>query len=248
MKSLALVIESCQGTSSPAAPGAIQRVFGLLSAMRADKPLSLHSPSDFFKPPARQGEDENDVSVGARQVKPHAELSPVAQDTRVELRSAIFARFGKKRWGNRYREESHLFDMVNALNPTARKLGYIDHFAPNAAVATAVKAKVWSQLEGLTQRVVDAERAQGATKNGHNSPGREPHSNPPSKRLKCTSTPGLAGADDCADLGFFDSYSEADLTEQDPALRSSAEVARELVGAYKTAQVHLHPNIGQGPG
>ena len=139
------MIEGSQEAKSPSAPGAFLRMIRLLRNLDASAGLKLHVASHFFKLPSQGATGSAATTTRSednpRPVKQHGELTPVAQNTRVQLREAIFSRFGTRRWGDKFREESHLFDMVTALNPAARKLGYIDRLASSAGAGEEVKKR-----------------------------------------------------------------------------------------------------------
>ena len=65
MKSVALVIESCQGTSAPSGPGGVCRMIALLRELEKDVPMKLHPPSYFLKLPAPKASSGAEAAAGA---------------------------------------------------------------------------------------------------------------------------------------------------------------------------------------
>ncbi|CAM9758774.1 unnamed protein product [Pylaiella littoralis] len=222
MKAVALVIESTQGTSAPSAPGGMQRMLGLVRELEEGRPLCLHDPSHHFQPADRR------VEPGAergRVTKQHAELTSVAQATRVKLRQAIMDRFASERFGQEHNRASHLFDMVSALNPCTRQLVYVNHLAPSAEVAAAVKEKIWSKLRSLAELIIDASRLSGkAVAQGE----------PPAKRPKI-SAPNPET--DQSGFDFFDGAPEDMGGNGGTVQRPSLELAQEAIARYRTAQL-----------
>lgn len=226
MKAVALVIESTQGTSAPSAPGGMQRMLGLVRELEEGRPLCLHDPSHHFQPADRR------VEPGAergRVTKQHAELTSVAQATRVKLRQAIMDRFASERFGQEHNRASHLFDMVSALNPCTRQLVYVNHLAPSAEVAAAVKEKIWSKLRSLAELIIDASRLSGkAVAQGE----------PPAKRPKISAPKPET---DQSGFDFFDGAPEDMGGNGDTVQRPSLELAQEAIARYRTAQVMMLP-------
>lgn len=232
MKSVALVIESCQGVSAPSAPGGVIRVVKLLHELREDVPQRLHDPSHFFQLPAEQGagveeEDatnETTARKATRTIKAHEELTEVAQSTRIKLRKAILDRFAGVRYSSeKYKAASHLFDMVCAINPFMRSLPHIGALCPTAGVAAAVKGRVWQELEKLATRVVKALRESGEDVGPRH---------PPAKKLKFTPP------EDSDDESFlFDDTAGHEEEKGEGAERSPETLAREAMDEYKSFQV-----------
>ena len=158
MKEVALVIESCQSTSVPSAPTALQRIVALLDLLDPSKPLLLHDPEHFFVLPKRRGEAQAEKK--SRVTKQPEELTDVAKTTRAKLHASVFKRFGEKRYGKKYKEESHLFDMAIAFNPAMRGHGYIDRLAGSACLARGIKDKIWLQIAEVAEKVIISMRAE----------------------------------------------------------------------------------------
>lgn len=231
MKSVALVIESCQGTSAPSAPDGVFRMIKLLHELKEDEPLRLHDPSHFFKLPDPKASSEVETAAGGgttpraeRAKKAHEDLTDVAQTTREKLRQAILARFTGVRYnGEKYKTASHLFDMISALNPFMRQLPHIRSLSPNAEVATAVKQLVWDHLTALATHAVQNLRKSGESV----APAK-----PTAKRMKFT-----APADSDDDCMFFDEGAEDMDDEDETAERSPESLANEAIQEYKNFQV-----------
>lgn len=237
MKEVALVIENCQSTSVPSAPPAIQHAVAILKTLDFTKPLQLHDPAYFFARPSPQDK-------APRVSKEPNELTAVARDTRAKLRAAIFKRFGKKRYGRNFREESHLFDMALAFNPAMRQHGYIDQLAETPAVAKAVKAKIWEQITGLTEMAVVAKRAEAATtaaaideEEGDIGEQERESSDTCQKRLKMGPEQDVAVMSALEDAGIFDQPVVEPVSERESAEKSAYEEAKEVVTAWRMAQV-----------
>lgn len=94
-----------------------------------------------------------------RKTKQPGDLTGVGQASRETVQSAVYERFGSTRWGEEYGKEGHLFDMVLALHPGCRQLGYMDRLskAP-AAVLPDIKSKVYVQISRLVEGVIESER------------------------------------------------------------------------------------------
>ena len=153
-------------------------------------------------------------------------------DNAPQLREAVFSRFSGKRWGHKCGKESHLFDMVIAMNPTVRKLGYIDRLALSEEVAEAVKRKIWQKIEGLCKKVIDSTRAAGAEVGNPAQSAPTPRS----KRLKFSPSAPLMDFDHDG-LGLFDEENKEETASTTASERPSAEEARQAVHEYKEEQV-----------
>lgn len=170
MKSLALVIPTCQSAAEPSSSlAAMLRIIMLLSAdLDETKPLELHDARRYWtRPPTAEGEGQNpssepapsSVKAPSRLKKHPSELTEVGRSTRSLARSAVYERLGRRRWGRDYLEESHLFDMALALHPGCRQLEYVNKLSEMPSLASKIKEKVYRQLSQLAEGVIESERA-----------------------------------------------------------------------------------------
>lgn len=90
-----------------------------------------------------------------------SELTVVGRLTREHSRDAVYRALGLRRWGEKHGEESHMFDMVLALHPGCRQLGYVDKLSSKGLISM-IKTKVYSQIMRLVEAVIEFERAEMA--------------------------------------------------------------------------------------
>lgn len=154
------MIQSCQSTSAPSAPTALQRVVALLDLLDPSKPLLLHDPEHFFVHPKERGGKAHPEKKKTRVSKLPEELSDVGRTARAKLHASVFKRFVAPRYGGRYEEESHLLDMAVAFNPAMRELGYIDRLAQSPILAREVQDKIWLQIAQVAEKVIISKRAE----------------------------------------------------------------------------------------
>lgn len=246
MKDVAIVIESCQSTSVPSAPTALQRIIALLDLLDPSKPLLLHDPEHFFVLPKKRGLPQS--AKKPRASKQPAELTAIARTTREKLRVAIFKRFGEKRYGKKFKDESHLFDMAVAFNPAMREHGYIDRLAASPILARAVKAKIWLQVAQVVEKVIISKRAEEQMVSG--AMGGERYltmdqaerdlDNSSNKRMKMGPELSEAVMNTYESAGLFDKPADTPVSASERALKSPLEEAKVLVNAWREAQVHKH--------
>lgn len=245
MKEVALAIESCQSTSVPSAPSALQHIVALLDLLHPSKPLLLHDPDHFFVHPKIRGQAKSAQKCRVR--KQPEDLTDLAKTTRAKLHAAVFKRFGAKRYGKRYEEESHLFDMAVAFNPAMRAHGYIDRLADSASVAGKVKEKIWLQIARLAEMVIISKRAKEQVASGvagfkRRQPThrvREDLHNASSKRLKMGSEINEAVMSTFESAGLFDKPAAKPLRSSEGMQASAIEEAKGLVKDWREAQVCL---------
>lgn len=245
MKEVALVIESCQATSVPSAPSALQHIVALLELLHPSKPLSLHDPEHFFIHPKLRRQAK---SAKKRRVRKQPEdLTDLAKTTRAKLHAAVFKRFGAKRYGKQHEEESHLFDMAVAFNPAMREHGYIDRLADSASVAGEVKEKIWLQIARLAEVVIISKRSKEQVVSGetgsrrHQATGRvgEVMHDASSKRLKMGPEVSEAVISTFESAGLFDKPAANPVRASERGQTSAIEEAKGLVKDWREAQVCL---------
>ena len=249
MKEVTLVIQSCQSASAPSAPTALLRIVALLDLLDPSKPLLLQAPEHYFVLPKKKGQAPSPKKARVR--KQPGELTELARITRQKLRAAIFKRFGYKRYGKRYKEESHLFDMVVAFNPAMRELGYIDRLAASPGLSQKVKDKIWLQIAQVAEKVIISKRTE--EKMVSDAVGGE--------RYRTTDQDGEAGGSvdtsrnqrlkmgpeisevvmaNYESAGLFDKPADNPAGASERALRSPLEEAEELLKDWREAQVCTH--------
>lgn len=233
MKSLALIIQGSQSTNIISSSTSMQSMIMLLTAdLRVEKSLLLHDPSHYSAEPVAK-RDEAPLKK-PRTRKDHAELSRTGKETRAKAYEAVFKRFGQRRWGQGYKQESHLFDMVLALNPSCRSLGYVDKLSATKNVVDPIKRKVWAQLEKLVEEVVVVERALASPVKDRGN-GRER----PRKRLKLTSKWDKEQLEEIAGSGMFDASLDGDEEDDGGTELSPREEASDVIWTWRAAKVFL---------
>lgn len=253
MKSLALTVESSQSSIESEAIScvpAMQQIILLLgSDLDVKANLTLHGASQYFSPPPKvavEGGDKDKEPFQAAEAsdctpRAHGELSATGRETRRMAHAAVFDRFGRKRWGQGYEQESHLFDMALALNPSSRGLGYVDNLSQTKSVVGLVKEKVWAQLQAMVEEVVVVERATGKSEEAKGRKAeraREREDERSQKRLKLTPTQKTR-REEMARSGIFDEAiddSETDYDDDDIGL-SPREEAANVISTWRTAKV-----------
>lgn len=243
MKEVALVIESCQSTSVPSAPTALQRIVALLDLLDPSKPLLLHDPEHFFVLPKRRGIAPAEKKT--RVTKQPEELTDVAKTTRGRLHASIFKRFGEKRYGRKYKDESHLFDMAVAFNPAMREHGYINRLAESASLAREVKDKIWLQIAEVAEKVIISMRAEdkmvddamGGERYQTTDKGGGEIYDSSSKRLKMGPELSEAVMRTYESAGLFDKPAAKPVRASERAQKPPIEEAKGLVKEWREAQV-----------
>lgn len=278
MKSLALVIPACQLGSELSAPVAMLRLVMLLSAdLDVTKPLELHHAGQYYALPrtsvppvppvggtraeqAHEGQEpaaEAEATAAAEiakgkhslpSFKQPRDLTEMGQSARATARDAVYEGFASRRWGQEFEKESHLFDMVLALHPGCRQLGYINRLSRSPTLVPKIKSKVYAQIATLAEAVIESERAAmaralpGACEVNDGIGERNP------KRLKMRgASPFDSKAeqdaeenDTMASAGVFDSVFEPDrcgFTDEDNG-QSAAEEASDATKAWCEAKVN----------
>lgn len=245
MKEVALVIESCQSTKVPSAPSALQRIVALLDLLDPSKPLLLHDPEHYFVLPKNRGQAQP-ANNKTRVSKHPEELTGVAKTARAKLHASIFKRFAAKRYGKKYKEESHLFDMAVAFNPAMREHGYIDRLAESASLARQVKDKVWLQIARVAEKVIISKRAEeqrvsGAKGGGERyqtaeKAGGDIYDGSSSKRVKIDVELSEAVMSTYKSSGLFDKPADKSVRASERAQKSPLEEAKGLVKEWRKAQ------------
>ncbi|CAM9375153.1 unnamed protein product [Discosporangium mesarthrocarpum] len=253
LKSVALIIQGGQSSKTISSLTSVQRMILLLSTdLNVKKSLLLHDPLHYLtaQQPVTRGEEPPAKAERVR--RDHAELSDAGKEMRAKMYDTVYRRFGRKRWGQGYRNESHLFDMMLALNPSCRSLGYIDKLSEAKNTVDLIKGKVWAQLESLVEEVIVVERAAAsALKAAHGPQGQEQFQ----KRVKFTPTWDKDQLDAMASSGMFDtpignSVGEEEDTESDTEL-SPREEASHVIRAWREARIpsqYRVINDGEGLG
>lgn len=231
IKSLALIIQGSQSTKIISSSTIMQSMIMLLTAdLNVEKSLLLHEPSHYFSEPVAHGEEA--PAKTARTRKDHSELSRTAQETRAKTYAAVFKRFGQKRWGKGYERESHLFDMVLALNPSCRSLGYVDKLSTTKGVVGPVKHKVWAQLESMVEEVIVVERAAASPVKRRRDDRERPR-----KRLKVVSKWDKEQLEEMAGSGMFDAPLDGDEEDDGGTEVSPTEEASIVIRTWREAKV-----------
>lgn len=180
-----------------------------------------------------------------------SELTVVGRLTREHSRDAVYRALGLRRWGEKHVEESHLFDMVLALHPGCRQLGYVDKLCSKGLVSM-IKTKVYSQIMRLVETVIEFERAEMAKalpnrcasggSDGGSEGGTPGHSYRKRPRVSPTSPfdddpagKAFEENDPMASAGVFDAVAEG-RAEEDERI-GAAEEAAAAVEAWCSAKV-----------
>lgn len=191
-----------------------------------------------------------------------SELTVVGRTTREKSRDAVYRALGLRRWGDKHGEESHMFDMILALHPGCRQLGYVDKLA-SPGLVSGIKTKVYSQIMRLVEAVIEFERAEmakalpdhrasvgGGGSSGDGENGREGGTPGHSHRKRPRVSPASPFDDDPADgnafeeendpmasAGVFDAVAEG-RAEEDERI-GAAEEAAAAVEAWCSAKVSV---------
>ena len=199
------------------------------------------------------------VRKPSRVTKRPSELTGVGRATREMARDAVYRAFGLRRWGEKHGEGSQLFDMVLALHPGCRQLGYVDKLSTPALVSV-IKTKVYAQIMCLVEKVVEFERSEMAKAlpdpcaNGNGSSGGEsggcgegsPAGRPHRKRPRLTPVSpfddepvegqgALEDNDPMCSAGVFDAVADGRVEEDERI--GAAEEAAMAVEAWCAAKV-----------